>query len=32
MIDVDKDGIICESDLQACIDNLESDQFFKNGG
>ena len=32
MIDIDKDGKICPDDLQTCIRNLNSFQFFKNGG
>jgi len=32
MIDIDKDGKICADDLQTCINNMGSYQFFKNGG
>lgn len=31
-IDIDKDGFISEIDLQTCIDNLNTNAFFKNGG
>ena len=31
-MDVDKDGLISEIDLQTCINNLASDAFFKNSG
>lgn len=31
-IDVDKDGFVSEIDLQTCINNLNSNAFFKNGG
>ena len=31
-IDVDKDGYVSEIDLQTCINNLNSNAFFKNGG
>lgn len=32
MMDVDKDGRICKDDLETCLANVGSDQFFKNGG
>lgn len=32
LIDIDKDGHICENDLSTCLKNLESDIFFKGGG
>lgn len=32
MIDIDKDGKICTDDLQTCLNNIDSHQFFKNGG
>jgi len=32
LMDVDKDGRICKDDLQTCLCNVGSDQFFKNGG
>jgi len=32
MIDIDKDGRISKSDLQTCILNKHSVQFYKNGG
>ena len=31
-IDIDKDGFISEIDLRTCLDNLNSDAFFKNSG
>ena len=31
-MDIDKDGFISEIDLQTCLNNLNSDAFFKNGG
>lgn len=32
LMDVDKDDRICKDDLQTCLCNIGSDQFFKNGG
>jgi Ca2+-binding EF-hand superfamily protein len=32
LMDIDKDGRISKDDLQTCIVNINSDQFFKNGG
>lgn len=32
MIDIDKDGKICPDDLETCLRNMNSHQFFKNGG
>ena len=32
MMDIDKDGLISKEDLTTCILNINSDQFFKNGG
>lgn len=31
-MDIDKDGFISEIDLECCLNNLNSDAFFKNGG
>jgi len=31
-MDIDKDGFVSEIDIQTCIDNLQSDTFFKNCG
>ena len=31
-MDIDKDGYISEIDLRTCLDNLNSDAFFRNGG
>lgn len=31
-MDIDKDGFISEIDLQTCLNNLNSDAFFKNSG
>jgi Ca2+-binding EF-hand superfamily protein len=31
-IDIDKDGFVSEIDLQTCINNINSNAFFKNGG
>ena len=31
-MDIDKDGMITEIDLKTCIDNLNTDAFFKNSG
>lgn len=31
-MDVDKDGLVSEIDLQTCLKNLNSDTFFKNSG
>lgn len=31
-MDIDKDGYISEIDLQTCLNNLNSDAFFRNGG
>jgi hypothetical protein len=31
-IDVDKDGYISEIDLQTCLNHMNSNAFFKNGG
>jgi predicted nuclease with TOPRIM domain len=31
-MDLDKDGFLSEIDLQTCLDNLQSDAFFKNCG
>jgi hypothetical protein len=31
-IDIDKDGIISEIDLQTCMKNLNNPSFFKNSG
>lgn len=31
-MDIDKDGYITEIDLQTCLNNLNSDAFFKNSG
>lgn len=31
-MDIDKDGFISEIDLKTCLDNINSDAFFKNGG
>lgn len=31
-MDIDKDGLITEIDLKTCIDNLNSDAFYKNSG
>jgi Ca2+-binding EF-hand superfamily protein len=31
-MDIDKDGYISEIDLQTCLNNLNSDAFFKNSG
>lgn len=32
LMDIDKDGYICENDLGTCIKHLDSDSFFKEGG
>jgi len=32
LMDIDKDGRITPEDLQTCLCNIDSDQFFKNGG
>jgi Ca2+-binding EF-hand superfamily protein len=32
MMDIDKDGRICKDDLQTCLCNIDSQQFYKNGG
>lgn len=32
LMDIDKDGRICKDDLMTCLLNINSDQFFKNGG
>lgn len=32
LIDVDKDEKICKDDLETCLKNMNSHQFFKNGG
>ena len=31
-MDIDKDGFVSEIDLQTCLNNLNSNAFFKNGG
>lgn len=31
-IDVDKDGFVSEVDLKTCLDNLQSDAFFRDSG
>jgi Ca2+-binding EF-hand superfamily protein len=31
-MDIDKDGFISEIDLQTCLDNMNSEAFFRNGG
>lgn len=31
-MDIDKDGFISEIDLATCLNNLNSEAFFKNGG
>lgn len=31
-MDIDKDGYISEIDLQTCLNNLNSDAFYRNGG
>lgn len=31
-LDVDKDGYVSEIDLQTCLNNLNSETFFKNNG
>lgn len=31
-IDVDKDGVINSDDIQACLKNIKTESFFKNGG
>jgi len=31
-MDVDKDGYITEIDLKTCLDNVNSEAFFKEGG
>lgn len=32
MIDIDKDGFISLEDLKTCLKNINSEQFFKDGG
>ena len=32
MLDIDKDGNICADDLETCIRNLNSHQFFRYNG
>ena len=32
LMDIDKDGMISQEDLQTCLLNINSDQFYKNGG
>ena len=31
-MDIDKDGYLTEIDIQTCLNNLNSDAFFKNNG
>lgn len=31
-MDVDKDGLISEIDLETCLNNLNLDTFYKNSG
>lgn len=31
-MDIDKDGFISDIDLQTCLNNLNSNTFFKNSG
>ena len=31
-MDIDKDGVVSEIDLQTCLSHLNSDTFFRNNG
>jgi Ca2+-binding EF-hand superfamily protein len=32
LMDIDKDGLVSEIDLQTCLSHLNSDSFFRNNG